>query len=449
MSKVAKQSIYILIVLLILSIFFAGISLMDKQKLEVIKSSLLREVQNLEGEVDTYMLQVKTLKNEEKKYQEKIKGFKEEVEAFEKERYEFTMTIKDLKKQSEKSEENIVKAEEENQKWKKRLDEARKQRDELVKKLKEKPEPEIIYKEVIKEVFVDVPKYEEEVIEEVKEDLDKEKVEIKPLLADYQQEEEYWADILKEKASLEVEIDRLSEELDKNSIEIVDLKQANANFELELENVVKEKEEKEIDNKYKKEIIDNLSLELARSKSDRRYVYERSDKLGKETVALRKQMKQMIAIKTALEKTIVKLRSQNIKMKKSLRKNDGLIQGKIDEIWDIKASLDESFKESRNSAIEGVELPPIIVSSAKPEDPLNPSLEKPGIDAKVLSINEDNNFAIINVGEKSGVKIGDVLTVYHGPEYIARIEVIQVRQDICAADIKEQSTKIEAGDIVR
>ena len=46
------------------------------------------------------------------------------------------------------------------------------------------------------------------------------------------------------------------------------------------------------------------------------------------------------------------------------------------------------------------------------------------------------------------MQLGEVLNVYRDTKYLAKVEVIQVRDDISAADIKEQSTKIKVGDII-
>ena len=61
----------------------------------------------------------------------------------------------------------------------------------------------------------------------------------------------------------------------------------------------------------------------------------------------------------------------------------------------------------------------------------------------------ENNFVIVNIGEGTGVRLGEQLSVYRDSKYIAKLEVIQVRKDISAADIKEQSSKIKVGDSVR
>ena len=74
---------------------------------------------------------------------------------------------------------------------------------------------------------------------------------------------------------------------------------------------------------------------------------------------------------------------------------------------------------------------------------------KPGFEGKVMSINEQNNFVIVDIGEKRGLRVGDTLGVYRGVDYIARLEVLQVRPDIAAADLKEQSMQVQVGDVVR
>jgi hypothetical protein len=41
------------------------------------------------------------------------------------------------------------------------------------------------------------------------------------------------------------------------------------------------------------------------------------------------------------------------------------------------------------------------------------------------------------------------MKVYRRSNEIASLEVIQVRRDICAADIKSKSVELQVGDIVR
>ena len=56
---------------------------------------------------------------------------------------------------------------------------------------------------------------------------------------------------------------------------------------------------------------------------------------------------------------------------------------------------------------------------------------------------------IVDLGQDAGIKMGDIFNVYRQGVPIATIEVVQVRQSLCAGDIKEEITAIEAGDTVR
>jgi hypothetical protein len=51
--------------------------------------------------------------------------------------------------------------------------------------------------------------------------------------------------------------------------------------------------------------------------------------------------------------------------------------------------------------------------------------------------------------ENSSVSVGNSLKVFRNSESIATLEVIQVRRDISAADIKDKSDELRVGDIVR
>ena len=68
----------------------------------------------------------------------------------------------------------------------------------------------------------------------------------------------------------------------------------------------------------------------------------------------------------------------------------------------------------------------------------------------IISINESNNFVITDLGqENSSVGVGNRIKVYRHSNQIATLEVIQVRRDICAADIKDKSVELRVGDTVK
>jgi chromosome segregation ATPase len=551
MSKAGKQSIIILIVLLVGSLGFTGFTLMEKQ---VEKQRAEQERFALENDLQTSQSQAKTSLAE-------VQKLKDQVARGEEEKAQLNKTIAETEKRIEDFLAQVGEITSDRDKWKQRLDSIKKERDELLVKLKEKPQ--VIYQEKIV--------YKEKEPEAVPADRAVAVVsgspsgDVEAPLQDAQ--EEHWARLLKDKAALEVEMDKLKGELSTHSIEIVELKQANETLRIEmdaikhekenmvdgirqkevlannlslelvktkndsqlaadkaakleqqntelrqqikelslaknaeeeaivhrltedeklsqhavenvdlkqgnealridLEAIKHEKENKEEEIRQKEAMVDNLSLELAKTKNDSQLAADKAAKLEQRNAELRQQIKALLLSKSAVEKSIIRLTKAKEEVQKKLDQAEVSVQTKINEIWEIKGSLDRSFPavKSAPSATE-VELSPIVVTAdgsskqGKPGDssppvvsvaePQKPADAKPGFEGKIITINEENNFVIIDVGEKRGVRPGDILGVYRGSECIARLEVIQARQDISAADLKDQRAKVKVGDIVR
>ena len=265
--------------------------------------------------------------------------------------------------------------------------------------------------------------------------------------------EKYVAQLLREKTALEVAIDKLKADLSRHSLEIVDLKQANENLRMDFDAVQQEKQSIADDIKEKEEMVNRLSLELARAKNDKQFVAQKVDQLTKRNMRLRQDLKQLAAVKMALEKSVVQITQEKDGMNRKLEQAEAVLQNKIGEVWDIKDSLDRSFNvvKEKTGAANEVELSPIIVNAqgAASVVPADTRATKPGFEGKVMSVNEQSNFVIVDIGEKRGLRAGDTLGVYRGVDYIARLEVLQVRPDIAAADLKEQSAQVKVGDTVR
>ena len=104
-----------------------------------------------------------------------------------------------------------------------------------------------------------------------------------------------------------------------------------------------------------------------------------------------------------------------IKFQRSIVERENMIQGKINEIWDIKDSLDQTFRETQMSdtlSDEGkVEsncrrsrLSPVRGPQAE-KGTSNQSRElsltnSDSYSGQILSVNDDNNFVIIDIGKE-------------------------------------------------
>lgn len=432
MSKAAKQSIFILIILVLGSLGFAGYTIFEKQKVEKAKASLQSSL--------------KKAKAKDKKQTAQIEELETELEQSNEEKSKLQTKIDNAEKQIEDLLVQVTEVTDDRDKWKRRIDTIQRERDELMAKVSQLSR---MKKEQSSKKQESPQK--EETKQQTTLPTKKEPKKVVRTTSTSPSDEEYWASVLREKAELEVQIGDFKEELSRNSIEIVDLKKQNSDLQLELEDLKRDKETIEREIKYKEDLVNNLSLELARSKNDKKFIVDRADKIKEENAELRSQVKSLIATKTALEKSIVRISEEKNKVEKQLGQTESLIQSKIDEIWEIKDSIDKTFESSKVPVLSNsVELPPIVVSTDDP-DPNRAYVPeaKPGYNGKVVSINEENNFVIVDIGERSDIQLGDVLSVYHNDKYIARLEIIQVRKDISAADIKDQWQEIKVGDIVR
>ena len=56
-------------------------------------------------------------------------------------------------------------------------------------------------------------------------------------------------------------------------------------------------------------------------------------------------------------------------------------------------------------------------------------------EGRILSIDQDTDFVIINLGDKDGVKTGDVLSISRGQEYLGDVKVTRVQSEMSAADL--------------
>jgi len=129
---------------------------------------------------------------------------------------------------------------------------------------------------------------------------------------------------------------------------------------------------------------------------------------------------------------------------------DAVLQERVDQIIEVKNDLKAARTEAKKVSTEDsrvVQLQPIVVKAT--ED--LPTRRAAPVTGQILAINDENNFVIVDVGEGDGVAVGQTLSVMRDGAKIGTLEVIQTRQEIAAADIKnvEAGTKMRIGDSVR
>lgn len=418
MSNIGKIIIIVLVLLLSVSIYFAIFSLQEKQTLEKVKLDLENKIADYEIQKQKIIKENKGLKNKAKETENKNSELRKDLEVI-------SARIETLNKQ-------VDNLQEEKDKWERQIAELRRERDKLLVKVEKKPEPVVIYEQVEKE-------------EPSPESL--------PKLSEEGTGDRYWAEILKKKMALELEVKRLKNELSEYSGQVETLKGENSRFQSELGLLKSEKEEVERRMGYKEDLSDNLSVELARARNEQQFDSEMTEQLKKENRDLRFKVKDLTNTKIVLEKNIAQLKDESNMLEKRLITTEHIVQTRLNDVLGIEGSLEKiGHVDEVSSEKEEVDLPPIVVNASEflaKQDAGSLSIlraNEKDLDGSIVSINEENNFVVVDLGENSGIRLGDRMFVFRGDQYIAELEVINVREGISAADIITQEDRIKIGD---
>ena len=466
MSKAVQGALAILVLLLIVSIGFAGYTALQKNSLDKENQNLQAQIAESQEKADKLLKQSKQLE----KNQQELKEQNESLSAKVKEKDQIQASLDEMRAKSDDLSNQVEQITQERDDWKNRLETIRRERDELADKIKNQPSSEALRRE------------RDELIEKVR-SLEAKANSTEQAASSYMNEgdvpadagdagspavtspqgDQYWATILKQKAALQLDLEKAKTDLDQSALQVVELKKQNAEMQMELKNLTDAKqeiehsmsqaqEEYERKLKYNEDLANNLSLEVARSRDDQKNAMDRMERTKKDNLELQGQIKQLTTTKLALERNIAKINQDKMITQKKLNETEGVIQGRINEIWQIKQNLDQKISDLPSHSNNGeVELPPIIVNAntAQQSAQVSPMAAGAKTQGAVISINEQNNFAIVDLGEGDGSQVGRKLTVMRDNNMIGSLEIIQVRKDISAADIKQMSVKLRVGDVVR
>jgi len=217
-------------------------------------------------------------------------------------------------------------------------------------------------------------------------------------------------------------------------------------------------------NKEADERIDDLSDELELEKGLR-------EEMKIEGAALKEQMEAAVAAKETL--------AQEIKAKTALQErlaaDLAVSEKKIKDLeTELKAEADRRQKAEQLSAQQqapepektsgdvgrdsgaktaeaildsGVELEEIVVvpgdavRERRSIDAVRVSPEKPvtvldkDLEGRILSVDTETEFVIVNLGKKDGIEVGNILSVYHGDDYAGDIKITRLQPEMSAADL--------------
>ncbi|MFA6358379.1 MAG: hypothetical protein WCY09_06950 [Candidatus Omnitrophota bacterium] len=261
----------------------------------------------------------------------------------------------------------------------------------------------------------------------------------------------YWGEILKAKTDLEMQLSSVRTELRSLQISNESLQRGKSVLELDINNLRNEKKDllRQLD--YNQKLLDSMSQEVVRERNDKVAIQDNFKTIRAQNDVLTRQLKSLNGRKEVLDKKVQDLSEGKSTIEKRLNEMETMLTDKISQVDTLKNELD-AIKSNKPEAAsekkkEAVELPAIVVRSS-------PSLGKdkvaiPVYAGRILAVNADSNFVVIDLGTSAGIKVGDKFDVYRAAKIIGSIIVIQARNNISACDIKKISTTLRIGDNIK
>jgi hypothetical protein len=91
--------------------------------------------------------------------------------------------------------------------------------------------------------------------------------------------------------------------------------------------------------------------------------------------------------------------------------------------------------------------PPAVQPGQSPAAPEQPAAST-ALEGRLLVVNKDYNFVVINLGSKDGISVGQMFTVYSGDKETGEIKVEKVHDSMAAAGFVNPAMKdkVREGD---
>jgi septal ring factor EnvC (AmiA/AmiB activator) len=208
----------------------------------------------------------------------------------------------------------------------------------------------------------------------------------------------------------------------------------------------------------KRDILQARSKELEKDNSDLENRLKESESkiigLNGELEILKKSKDEALSELDSLKEELNAESESRLNLANRLKGAEGelnSLQKQLKALESTKTELETKVKELEKKTAE-VNLEKIVVNSPGGVSASNqlggPNSEEtlfvaPASEGKVLVVNKDNAFAVINLGEAEGLTLKDVFSVYREDRFLGEVEVEELREHMSivgflSSDLKNQ-----------
>ena len=266
-------------------------------------------------------------------------------------------------------------------------------------------------------------------------------------------DEAYWASLIQNNKDLGFQLGSMRSELKSLQIANEQLQREKSALEMDIATLNREKEDLNRQVDYNQKLINSITQDLVREKNDKTRIQEAVQVIGNENNVLKRQLRSLNNRKISLERKIADVQEKNTTLENRFNEMNLMLRDKMSQIDSIKKQIESSDKTKSAPPAEKekdyVELPPIVVRPQGSQPNTVSAADKAAMIGKVLAVNRENNFVVIDLGQDQNVKVGDSFQVYRDEKPIANVQVIQARKSISACDIKRETVVIQVNDLVR
>lgn len=113
------------------------------------------------------------------------------------------------------------------------------------------------------------------------------------------------------------------------------------------------------------------------------------------------------------------------------------VKSELNTLNEEKTSLEKKIKDLQAST--GVDLDKIVVNYPEAKE------------GQVLVVNRDNDFIIVNLGQKDNISVGQPLYIYQNNKFLGVVKIEKIQQAMSVAALLDSNIKtaIKEGDIVK
>jgi chromosome segregation ATPase len=177
-----------------------------------------------------------------------------------------------------------------------------------------------------------------------------------------------------------------------------------------------------------------------------------ADEIGKKEELHKKLTKDLSASEQKIKALEAQLkaeieRSQKLgqlyeqKQKEEVAKAESVLKYQTDQATENKDVEKSTLGESANL---GIELEEIVIVPSSPktqETAREPIFEdsvvalSAALNGRILSVDTETEFVIVSLGEKDGLAVGNVLSIYRNENYVGDIKITRLQSEMSAADL--------------